>query len=140
MAAFGDQPGQGFDVARVGCDSDRVRGGSDGKEGAQVTAIPEAFMLIAQLARSLDAAPLTQWTGCWEHRMGDWFIAVNGHRVPMQTSTGFEVPPHHARVERDGVTIGMLDSSGGFLIGGQKIEDELIAELKRQFAKSGEPR
>jgi len=105
-----------------------------------MTAIPEAFILIANLASALGAAPLIQWTGCWEHRIGDWLIAVNGHRVPMQTSTGFEVPPHHAYVERDGVTLGLLDAGGGFLMGGQEVEDELIAELKLQLDAQGDER
>lgn len=95
-------------------------------------AISEAFALITELAIGLGAAPLTKHGDCWEYRLGDrWLIAVNGHRSPTKCSTGFEVPPFHAYVERDGWPGALLTPFGGTTVGhGHELEDALIAELK----------
>ena len=94
--------------------------------------ISEAFALITELGIALGAAPLSKFPGCWEHKLGGrWLIAVNGHRTPMKTSAGCEVPPFHAYVERDGWPGGLLTPFGGTMLGyGGEAEDELIAELK----------
>jgi hypothetical protein len=94
--------------------------------------ISEAFALITELGIALGAAPLSKFVGCWEHRLGDrWLIAVNGHRTLTKTSTGCEVPPFHAYVERDGWPGGLLTPFGGTMVGyGSEMEDELITELK----------
>ena len=94
--------------------------------------ISEAFALITELGIALGAAPLSKYAGCWEHTLGcRWLIAVNGHRTPMKTSAGCEVPPFHAYVERHGWPGGLLTPFGGTMIGGLEAEDDLIAELKR---------
>lgn len=95
--------------------------------------ISEAFALITELGIALGAAPLSKFPGCWEHKLGcRWLIAVNGHRTPMKTSAGMEVPPFHAYVERYGWPGGLLTPFGGHMVGyGTEAEDDLIAELKR---------
>ena len=92
--------------------------------------VSEAYLLIPDLAIALGADPISKHVGCWEYKLGGrWLLAVNGHRTPTQTSTGHDVPPWHAYVERDGWSGGLLSPSGGTTIDAEA-EDDLIAELK----------
>lgn len=95
--------------------------------------VSEAFMAIVELGTALGIPPLCQHVGCWEHRLDDrWFIAVNGHRTPMKTAAGVEVPPFTAYVERDGWPAGLINPSGGAMVGYDgEAEDELIAALRK---------
>lgn len=93
--------------------------------------ISEAFALVVELGLALGAAPLSKHAGCWEHKLGDkWLISVNGHRSPMRNSTGVDVPPFHAAVERDGWLRMLLAPNNGVIVGDPEAEDELIADLK----------
>lgn len=97
----------------------------------ETRAVSEAFLLIMELGLALGVNPVTQFAGCWEHRLGErWLVALNGHRTLVTTSTGAEVPPFHVYVERDGWPVGLLTPFGGTMLPG--LEDELIAELQRR--------
>lgn len=110
------------------------------RSGGVLVMISEAFSLIADLAIAVGAAPLNACAGCWEYRLGNrWLIAVNGHGSPVKCSSGPEVPPYHAYVERGGWPGGLLAPDGGVMLGyGGELEDELIAELKLALHGPGE--
>ena len=119
-------------MGRMGSDWNVAMNIEDAVDGREDTPpISEAFALITELAIALGAAPLSKYVGCWEHNLGGrWLISINGHRTPTKNSTGIDVPPFHAAVERDGWVRMLLAPNDGVFIGEREIEDELIADLK----------
>lgn len=94
--------------------------------------MPEVFAEIAALAQRLGVRSIKDLPGCWEHDVdGHWWIAVNGHRIPMKCSRGPEVHPFTVYVEWKGWPAGIITPDGGTLAAGDAAnEDALIAALK----------
>jgi hypothetical protein len=100
-------------------------------------AVGEAFALIMDLAFAVGATPMNKHPACWEHRLGErWLIALNGHRTPMRTTTGCDVPPFHAYAERDGWPAALFTAVGGTIVG--NTEDELIEALRNAVSHEQE--
>lgn len=99
-----------------------------------MTAAPrfsKAFALIAELAIARGAAPLSKHVGCWETDIApNWRIALNGHGTPTKSALGVNVPPFTACIERDGWPVGVIGPYDGAIVGGIRVEDELIAALE----------
>lgn len=86
------------------------------------------FILLAKLAEKDGASPLTKHAGCWERQVGEyWWIAVNGHRVPMICSHGPSVPPIHCVVEFNGWPAGLFNPLGGIIAAGDVANEETFA-------------
>lgn len=96
--------------------------------------VPEVFALVAELAMARGAA-INALPGCWEHRWGEWFIAINGRGVDTATSTDAVVPPYHALVERGGLPWALTSAGEGTMLGGG--EDELCEVLRAEIGRAG---
>lgn len=106
------------------------------KQRAKDPPIADAFLLIADLAKLLDAAPLNKHSGCWEVVLdSEWRIAVNGHREEKQSSLG-KVAAFHCVVGYNGFPAGMFHPYGGIIAGGsQANESTFIEALKKKIAE-----
>ena len=106
------------------------------KQKAKEPPITEAFLLITELAKLLDAAPLSKHSGCWEVVLdSEWRIAVNGHREKKQSSLG-KVAPFHCAVEYNGWSAGMFHPYGGIIAGDRQAnESAFIEALKNKIAE-----
>lgn len=68
------------------------------------------FMELTILAERLGVSNASaRYPGCWEHRTGEWLLALNPHETTRTTSTGRTVDPYHCHVERDGVPVGWFN-------------------------------
>ncbi len=97
-------------------------------------------MAIADLAQALGAAPLTKHAGCWEVQVdSNWFLAVNGHRAPVPTTTlaaAFDVPPFHAYVEWNGWPAAVIHPlAGGPIVAGSLANEDSLIEALRAAAE-----
>lgn len=94
--------------------------------------INEAFSEICGLAIRVGAKNIKELPGCWEYEIdGQWWVAVNGHAVPMKCSHGGDVPPYHAFVEFNGWPAGLVSPAGGTMAAGEGAnEDTFIAAVK----------
>lgn len=94
--------------------------------------VSEAFDVLAELCIALDAAPLTQFPGCWELQVDpQLWIAVNGHNETKQSSDGTNVEPFHCIVTYNGWPAGIINPFCGILATGECAnEDTFIAAMR----------
>lgn len=78
--------------------------------------ISEAFLAIIDWATSLGAINIKQLEGCWEHDLGEFHIAINGHAEEMQSSIGMDVEPYGALVTRNGWPYALLNAGHGIIL------------------------
>ena len=98
--------------------------------GEQLT---QAFSEIAGLAKRLGIASIKDVDGCWEYQIDSaWWMAVNGHSVPVKCSKAHSVPAYHAYLEYNGWPAGIISPFGGVIADGTGAnEDSFIAALRR---------
>jgi hypothetical protein len=94
------------------------------------TPVSEAFMAIIDWAISLGAIDIKDLPGCWEHGLGDFHVAINGHGVPMTSSNEMAVEPYGALVTRNGWPYALLNAWNG-IAESPNAEDELIDALRK---------
>jgi hypothetical protein len=94
------------------------------------------FVLLSKLAVKDGVAPISNLKGCWERQVGDWWIAVNGHKEPMQHSHGeSKLPPFECYVEFNGWPAGVFGFDGGIIAAGEAANEEtFVAALEREIA------
>ncbi len=93
-----------------------------------------AFTLLADLGLKDGVAPINQFDGCWERQIGDWWIALNGHREERKCSHGGTVPPFKCYIEWNGWPAGLIGPYGGVLAAGAAAnEDTFIAAIKEEL-------
>jgi hypothetical protein len=85
------------------------------------------FILLARLAEKDNAAPLNKHAGCWERQIGEWWIAINGHRDEVKCSKGPRVPPFNCYCEFNGWPAGIFDPHGGVIAAGAAANEETFA-------------
>jgi len=85
---------------------------------------------IAELANSLGASPVNQYSGAWEYQIDDaWKVAVNGHEKPVMVD-GLELPPFHILVWYNGWPAGIMTPyDGEFAAGSHANEAEFLDVL-----------
>lgn len=83
------------------------------------------FLAIAEFAHRKGVKSIKDLPACWEAAVGDhWWIAVNGHGVPVACSHGGDVPPFSAFVEFNGWPAGILDPMGGVIAAGELANEQ----------------
>ncbi len=85
------------------------------------------FMLLAKLAEKDGAAPLHKHDGCWERQIGEWWIAINGHRDERKCSHGAPVPPFNCYCEFNGWPAGLFGPYHGIIAAGSIANEEAFA-------------
>ena len=96
----------------------------------QPSALPEVFVLTAELATKRGARSIKDLPGCFEMQIDErWWVAINGHGRAMKCSKDAEVASFGMYFERDGWPCGLVDAGGGAIAGEGK-EDELVAALR----------
>lgn len=101
----------------------------------------EAFSLMGDLAGALGVRSIKDLPGCWEHQVdGHWKIYVNGHREPINTTTGVEVKPYQCYVEFNGWVAAFFGPSGGeFVAGALANENTFCDAMKAAIALAETP-
>jgi hypothetical protein len=93
--------------------------------------VESPYSLVIELADALDVIPLCKWHGCWEYALDShWWIAVNGHRVPVRTSHGDVVDSFTILVEYQGMFAGTYGLDNGYLMRGSEQEFLRVLTLK----------
>jgi hypothetical protein len=93
------------------------------------------FILLAKLAEKDGAAPLNKHQDCWERQIGEWCIAINGHRDKRKCSHGPSVPPFNCYCEFNGWPAGIFDPIGGVIAAGEAAnEDTFAAAIEAELA------
>jgi hypothetical protein len=94
--------------------------------------ISEAFLAIVDWATSLGAIDIKSLPGCWEHDLGEFHIAINGHAEEIACSTGMEVEPYGALVSYNGWPYALLNAHSGIILAETpNAEDRLIDALRK---------
>ncbi len=95
------------------------------------------FVLLCELAKKDDAAPLHKHAGCWERKIDDqWWIAVNGQMGSVKCSRGPTVNPGNCYVEYNGWPAGSFSPFEGFMAaGGEANEESFAAALEVEIAR-----
>jgi hypothetical protein len=94
--------------------------------------ISEAFALTAELCLAMNAAPVNQHSGCWELAVDDhWFLAFNGHNVPVNCSKSAKVPPFTIYIEYNGWPAGVVDPVGGTMAAGDCANENAFLDALR---------
>lgn len=103
--------------------------------------IAEAFALAVDYALTQGAENINELPGCWEADVDEhWWIAINGHKEPAQSSKGVEVAPFHWYVMLNDWPAGVIHPYGGEVIGGvSNNEDAFIEALQAAIAKFHAP-
>lgn len=100
----------------------------------------EAFYRICELANALKVPPLNTHEACWEYQVDErWFIALNGHDVPMKLRgrQQVEVQPFRVYIEYNGWPAGVMDYGGGIIAAGEAANEEtFIAALQAATARA----
>jgi len=98
-----------------------------------------AYLEIMELAERLGVKDIFKLPGCWEYQAGDWWIALNGHRVPTKCSVGIEVPPFDAYIEYNGLPAGIIGLWDGVIAADSAVnEDSFIEAVKKIGAAEAE--
>lgn len=94
------------------------------------------FAALVALAGALDAMPMNRHEGCWELEIDEhWWLAVNGHRQPLECSRGVAVAPFACYVEFNGFPAGIIDAGGGsFAAGSLANLDAMVEAMERRTA------
>lgn len=93
--------------------------------------IAEVFAEIVKLAERRGVKRICDLPGCWEVDLGGgWWFALNGHNVATKSSRGANVLPFHAYAERHELPAMLLSPYDGVRLGGEAMEDDLLAALR----------
>lgn len=93
--------------------------------------ISEAFVAIVGWATSLGAKNLKDLPGCWEHDLGEYRIAINGHPEETECSYGPSLAPFSAYVECNGWPFAAFGAYGGTIMSETPdAEDRLVDALR----------
>jgi hypothetical protein len=82
--------------------------------------VNEVFALIAELAKKHGRIPAGYWN---MEPMPGWRLIVNGTKAPVDL-----LPPYHARIDRDGLPLVLVNPAEGICLPGT--EAEIIAMLR----------
>jgi hypothetical protein len=94
--------------------------------------ISEAFAAIIDWAASLGAVGIKDLPGCWEHDLGEFHIAINGHAEEIACSNGMDVEPYGVLVVCNGWPYAMLNAYHGIIMSQlHNAEDELIDAFRK---------
>lgn len=97
----------------------------------EVHEVPEAFVVLAELAEKEGAIPVSKFEGCWVRGIDDsWLIAMNGHEDPRMYGE-VEVPPFTCYIEWNGFPAGLLDPTGGTIAAGELANEESFIKAIR---------
>jgi hypothetical protein len=107
---------------------------------------PVVFALTVELAaKTSPVMPLNKVDGCWLRKCGDFWVAINGHDLPVTVKPDAEsmeadVPAFNVAVWSNGWLLGFVDAGGGILMAGGRPDTEaevceaLEAELRELTA------
>jgi hypothetical protein len=92
----------------------------------------EAFIAVVDLTEKHGAHNLAARPGCAELQVDEnWWIALNGHREPIECSKGLEVPPFHCGVFWREWPLGFVHPYGGeMLLHPEATEDRFIEDVR----------
>lgn len=95
--------------------------------------ITEALIAVAELAEALGVRAINRLEGCWEHQIDSrWWVALNGHRQPIESSHGPTVEPFACYVEFNGWPAGVCTAFGGQFAAGAAANEETFLEAVRE--------
>lgn len=102
--------------------------------------MPEAMILIVELATALGVTAINTLPGCWYHRLDEnWEFAVNGHNEPRKWQD-IEIGPFTAYLQWNGFPAGLIGLGGGTMAAGSAAnEDALCEALKKAIAAASSP-
>lgn len=95
--------------------------------------IAECFSKVADLAGVLGVTKINRLPGLWVHKVDDeWQVSANGHGETID-----QVPPYSIRIENlKYLSIGIVNPSGGMIVGGQEAEDAFIEAVDRAIERA----